>query len=215
MRTVHTFQRRITYIENGWPHVRNIEFTVGFTDLSDSPEKLVSIQQHIATHVFAFFDQEMLIDSVAGIAQFKHISFPHHGLGIDIVSQDLSEFNVIADALSAHLSILFSCNVQAFSCSVDDNKSILRSLQISVHRMRRCQMFDIDRGTLVGYEVLTDKADVPKNVVLDRNIVLADDAPLVDIDRSTKNRGFSPYFIKGIVTQAGAINGQALINEDA
>lgn len=215
MRTVHTFQRRITYIENGWPHVRNMEFTIAFTDLADSLEKLVNIQQHIDCHVFAFYDQEMLIDSVAGIAEFKHVSFPHHGLGIDIVSQDLSEYNVIADALSTHLSILFSCSVQAFTCQLDDNKSILRSLQIGVSKMRRCQMFDLDRGTLVGYEVLTDKLDVPQNVVLDDRIVLSDSAPLIDVDRSTKNRGFSPYFIKGIVTQAGAINGQALINEDS
>ena len=215
MRTVHTFQRRVTYIEDGWPHVRNMEFTVGFTDLADSPEKLVNIQQHIATHVFAFFDQEMLIDSVAGIAQFKHVSFPHHGVGIDIVSQDLSEFSVIADALSTHLSTLFSCNVEAYSCDSDDNKCILRSLQIGVSKMRRCQMFDLDRGALVGYEVLTDKTDVPQNVVLDSRIEIADQAPLVEVDRGTKNRGFSPYFIKGIVLQAGAINGQALINEDS
>ena len=215
MRTVHTFQRRLTYIENGWPHVRNMEFTITFTDLADSPEKLVSVQQHIATHVFAFFDQEMLIDSAAGIAQFKHISFPHHGLGIDIVSQDLSKFDVIPDALSTHLSTLFSCDVQAFTCDIDDNKTILRSLQIGVSRMRRCQMFDFDRGTLIGYEVLTDRTDVPQNVVLDKRIEIADDAPFIDVDSGTKNRGFSPYFIKGIVTQAGAINGQALINEDA
>jgi len=215
MRTVHTFQRRVTYIEDGWPHVRNMEFTVGFTDLSDSPEKLVNIQQHLASHVFAFFDQEMLIDSEAGIVQFKHVTFPHHGIGIDIVTQDLSEFSVIADALSTHLSILFSCNVEAYSCQSDDNKCILRSLQIGTGKMRRCQMFDLAGGALVGYEVLTDKADVPKNVVLDDRIEIADGAPFIEVDRSTKNRGFSPYFIKGIVTQAGAINGQALINEDA
>lgn len=213
MRTVHTFQRRVTYIEDGWPHVRNMEFTISFMDLADSPEKVVNIQQHLARNVFAFFDQEMLIDSEAGLAQFKHISFPHHGLGIDIVSQDLSDFNVIADALSTHLSTLFSCNVQAYSCQVDDNKTILRSLQIGVSKMQCCQMFDIVDGTLVGYEVLTDKTDVPKNVVLDKRIEIADHAPCIDVDPGTKSRGFSPYLIKGIVSQAGAINGQALINQ--
>ncbi|AQT28600.1 hypothetical protein YOLOSWAG_119 [Erwinia phage vB_EamM_Yoloswag] len=214
MKTVHNFQQRVTYIEAGAPHVRNMDFTVSFADLSDSPEKLVKVQEHLKKNVFVFFDQEMILDDQSGTAQFGNVSFPYFGFGIDIVSQDLSEYHVIADALSVHLSHAFSCDVQAYGADVDDNKSMLRSLQISVKQMRRVQLFDVTDGILRGYEVLTDRTDVPQNVVADRRIVLDSESLVLDIDNGTKNRGFSPYFIKGLVDYAGAINGQALINDD-
>lgn len=214
MRTVHQFTQRVTYIKEGMPAVRNMEFVVQFDNLIESGSRAVKIQQFVAQNAFVFFDQPMHLDADSSIAKFEHFSMPYYGFGLEIVSQDLSRIGLVSDALSNHLSSYFSTRVSVYTVEECEGMNILRSMQVPVGNMRRITLFDFQNGILNGHEVVTDRQDVPDILYLERKFVFNADALCVSISDHTRALGMTPYYIEYVVNHAGAVDGQAFINDN-